>query len=354
MMKTKEYLLLPLFQNFIADSLKGKRLKPDGTRIKPQTIKNYEYCYQYLQRFENETGHYIRIKIYSGNNQRLFLSEKGYWKKFYQNFSTFLYKKVGCFDNYAGLVIKTIRTFFNYLAKEKGMDIRGFHAQFYVRYEEKPIITLLPEQLQFLIHDVAFHDKLSATLKKSKSIFIFGCTVGLRVSDIFNLKHTDISQINGALYLHVKTIKTETDIRMKLPEYLRPVLHDFSKSRRRSKTIFPPIPPSRFNNHIKEIAEKAGWTNEVIRCRTRKGLIKKMESQETTVRRFCDEVSSHTMRRTAITTMLMLGMNEMMVKKISGHAANSKSFQRYINFIQPFVDQETDKVFNKLGKPGIC
>lgn len=64
--------------------------------------------------------------------------------------------------------------------------------------------------------------------------------------------------------------------------------------------------------------------------------------------RFCDLVSSHTMRRTAITTMLMLGMKEHLVKKISGHSDNSKSFYRYVNLVQSYLDNEVDVVFTKL------
>ena len=51
------------------------------------------------------------------------------------------------------------------------------------------------------------------------------------------------------------------------------------------------------------------------------------------------------MRRTAITTMLMLGMAEHVVKKISGHAANTKAFYRYVNLVQSYLDHEVDKVF---------
>jgi intergrase/recombinase len=54
------------------------------------------------------------------------------------------------------------------------------------------------------------------------------------------------------------------------------------------------------------------------------------------------------MRRTAITTMLMLGMKEHVVRKISGHADNSKSFYRYVNLVQSYLDNEVDEVFSKL------
>ena len=64
--------------------------------------------------------------------------------------------------------------------------------------------------------------------------------------------------------------------------------------------------------------------------------------------RFCDKMSSHMMRRTAITTMLILGMPEHLVRNISGHSINSSSFYRYIHYAQPYIDKEIKKVHAKL------
>jgi intergrase/recombinase len=58
------------------------------------------------------------------------------------------------------------------------------------------------------------------------------------------------------------------------------------------------------------------------------------------------------MRRTAVTTMLILGMPENVVRKISGHAVGSKAFYRYVNFAQGYMDEEIDKVHEKLGRVG--
>lgn len=54
------------------------------------------------------------------------------------------------------------------------------------------------------------------------------------------------------------------------------------------------------------------------------------------------------MRRTAITTMLCLGMPEMAVRKISGHSPMSKEFFRYVTLAQTYLDNETLKMFEKL------
>ena len=59
------------------------------------------------------------------------------------------------------------------------------------------------------------------------------------------------------------------------------------------------------------------------------------------------------MRRTGITTMLNLGMPEHLVRKISGHAANSREFFRYVELSQSFIDDETDKIFDKINDSNV-
>lgn len=348
-MISKEYALLPLFQKFISHSYKGKRLKADGNRIKPQTIDNYNYVLRYLQEYEKEYDTILRIKVINSDNKRLFMTERSYWKKFYLQFTNLLYHKKDCYDNYVGTVIKTIRIFFNFLNKDMGIPTGVFYKSFYVCREDVPIVTLLPEQLQFLINNTGFDTELDRSLQKAKDIFVFGCTVALRVSDLFAIKFTDVERMGIYHYLPVKTIKTGTVVRIKLPAYAVAIIEKFRAVAKGRKTIFPPIPRTRFNKQLKIIVEKAGWVNDMGRLRTKRGIhFKNAGKTGKDVYRFCDLVSSHTMRRTAITTMLMLGMKEHVVRKISGHADNSKSFYRYVNLVQSYMDNEMDEVFGKL------
>jgi intergrase/recombinase len=74
--------------------------------------------------------------------------------------------------------------------------------------------------------------------------------------------------------------------------------------------------------------------------------IKKNENNE--LFNFSDLLSSHCMRRTAITILLRLGVPERVVRDISGHTANSQSFHKYVEFSQSFIDSNIDKAFEKL------
>jgi hypothetical protein len=75
-MKTKEYTMLPLFEKFIRDSLKGRRLKPDGTLMKKRSVENYMAVMKLLVAYEKEKQTTIRIKAFFGINTRLFMQEK--------------------------------------------------------------------------------------------------------------------------------------------------------------------------------------------------------------------------------------------------------------------------------------
>lgn len=106
----KSTLVIPLFKQMIRETETGKRLKKNGERIKPSSIQNYTYVLQNLVQFSSDTNFELRICDASKLDKRELQSEKVYWKKFYQKFTEFLYKK-GCHDNYVGANIKVIRVF---------------------------------------------------------------------------------------------------------------------------------------------------------------------------------------------------------------------------------------------------
>ena len=54
------------------------------------------------------------------------------------------------------------------------------------------------------------------------------------------------------------------------------------------------------------------------------------------------------MRRTAITTLLIMGVPELIVRKISGHAPGSKEFYCYVSVAQDYMNQEVKIAYKKL------
>jgi len=132
-------------------------------------------------------------------------------------FVAFLYRK-GFLDNYVGMQIKTTRTFLRYLIVHKGIGISEHYKTFYVIKEETPVVVISLEQLKFILLDKLFLDHLPEKLKLARDIFIFGCSVGLRISDLLSLKQAHLVCEQGNIYLIKRSIKSSTDTRIKLPD----------------------------------------------------------------------------------------------------------------------------------------
>ena len=114
------------------------------------------------------------------------------------------------------------------------MPIGNYHKKFHIYKETIEIVTLQPEQLNYLIYNSAFESSLSAKLLNIKDIFVVGCTVALRYSDLINLKPSNLEVDNSQYYLKVQSKKTKVYTRIKLPEY---VIKIFSKYRKNNRLL---------------------------------------------------------------------------------------------------------------------
>ena len=346
--KKKEYDLLELFEKYISESKRGKRLQKDGRRIKSGSVENYGYLYKLLQKFSIEKQFPLRIRSINKLNAKEHKTEQNYWEKFYKKFSDFLYNDLDHYDNYVGMQAKQLRSFMTWVNKRMAINTGSLQQVFYTRSEEIQIIVLSPERLNQLIHAKHLDNELPERLVKVKDIFIFGCTVALRYSDLMELGPSNIEQISGQWYLNVQSQKTQTFTRVKLPFYAVEIIQKYQTKKR----LLPYYHNVYLNKYIKEIAEHLNWTEPFNCTRQKRGIpvTQYKNKQKRELYRFCDLVTSHTMRRTAITTMLSLGMNEQAVRKISGHAANSKEFYRYVSFAQAYLDKQIDLVHQKMAQ----
>jgi site-specific recombinase XerD len=335
------------FERFIKDSLTGRRRQPNGKKISSGTIANYRFTLSLIRRFCEGRKFPLRLRLIKWLTKREFETERKYWKRFYHSFTTFLYENCGLYDNYTGQNIKIIRVFFNYLNRERSLEVGEFHKQFYVWQEDIAIYPLMPEELNFLIYNEQFEDSLNPRMRQIKDYFVFGCTVALRFSDLKSLKQNHLRTAGDKYYLKVKSIKTSTDTLIRLPGYAVEILN---RNKRGRGFLLPQYTLTYFNKRIKGLLANAGFTQPVLVTRNKRGkpVELKNENPERQFFRFCDVASSHTMRRTAITTMLSLGVPDQVVRKISGHAPNSKEFYRYVFWSQLYQDGATEQMFQQL------
>jgi len=331
-----------------------KELMEQGSRISSGTVRNYTFVRKALQGFQDQGGEW-KIYVFERLTMRERERAANFNKKFYQKLTHYLYKEKGYYDNYVGLLMKNLRIFYNYLELERNIPVGAYHRKFYVPIEEIPIIALNPEQLRYIMNNVGFNEKIKASgLEKIRDIFVFGCTVALRVSDLLSLTQKNLVIENGIHYLKVKSKKTHTYTSVKLPNYAIDILRKYENRRGvrgKAKTLLPPISAAYLNSSLKRMATLLEDNFVIVKTRERRGkqIIVYKDSIKKTHYTLADHISTHTMRRTAITNMLSLGMPEHLVRKISGHSANSKEFFRYVELAQSYIDQETDRVFARLA-----
>jgi integrase len=341
----QELLLVNLFKRFISDCKTGRRLTPSGKRISKGAIKQYEIVGNLLVEFDKSLSSPIVVKNINSNSQRFIQSEKNYWKRFFRNFRAWLYQKK-YYDNYIGSITKILKTFFNYLIKDKCLNIGKYHLQFVVPNHSLVPIVLEPDQLKFLISNKAFRLSLSEKLQRTNDIFIFGCTAGLRFSDLMLLKRANIQKTDDLTYLILNTSKTGSQIKAPLPNYALAILSRYHRSN--NNYLLPRITNTNINLNIKQLMEKAGWTYSLPKIRYRQGKPVILKTRQGKDFRFCDHITAHTMRRTAITTLLLLGVDEQIVRTISGHAPNSKEFYKYVALVQNHMNKQVINAFERM------
>jgi len=334
------------FRQFIKASVSGRRLTPSCKRITAGTIANYRYAQKLLLEFETKSGNPLRIQLLHRASMRTLQKEKNYWARFYMQFSAFLYKEKGYFDNYVLSIFKILKCFFNYLQNEKGFSVGNYHKSFRTPLQKTSTVVLQPDRLQYLITDEAFEATLSPYLKRVKDIFVFGCTVALRVSDLMNLQKKNLVYSGSDTYLELFTQKTGTQVKIPLPGYAMQIIKRYKV--KAGKYILPRLSVSNFNIQIKKLIEKAGWNHPLSKTISKQGKLTEVKDHNGKTWCFHQHITAHTMRRTAITTLLIMGVPEMVVRKISGHAPGSKEFYRYVSVAEDYMNQEVKNAHKKL------
>jgi site-specific recombinase XerD len=333
-----------LMQKFIDDTTNGIRKSPQGRKLGKDSIQVAEATKMHLENFCREKRY--RLTFFNVN------------EKFYKKFTDYLYDDLDHYDNTVGKYIRNLKTFLNWANKTTVQN-----KKFKVPSEEKDIMVLTPEQLNALI-DVEINEatvslnylakKKTAEpeskeetiemLRRTRDIFVIGCTTTLRVSDLLKLD-PQTNLIKASNYkLKIKTGKTGKFVLIDLPDYTEPIINKYIQIYNK---VLPPISDQRFNENLKKLGEFMNWDQikiEVVRH-------KRYEPVKNTMT-LSALLTSHVMRRTGITTLLIGGMDQFAVKKISGHSKNSRSFTKYIEFSQAYINTEYKKAWENIRGMG--
>lgn len=173
-------------------------------------------------------------------------------------------------------------------------------------------------------------------LERVRDVFLFSCFTGLRHSDIYNLRKSDIKEN----HIEITTIKTADSLIIDLNNHSKAVLDKYKDVHFENDKALPVISNQKMNDYLKELAELAE-INEPVRETYYKG----SERIEEVTPKYA-LLGTHAGRRTFICNALSLGIPPQVVMKWTGHN-DYKAMKPYIDIADDIRANAMDK-FNQL------
>ena len=188
--------------------------------------------------------------------------------------------------------------------------------------QQTKVIFLSEEELNKVItHDFSNNPAMD----RVRDVYLFCCFTGLRYSDVENLKKSNIYDDK----IHITTIKTDDPLIIELNKMSRSILAKYSGLNIKNNKALPVISNQKMNDALKIMAKECELDSNVEIVHFRKGvriseIIPKYEL-----------ITTHTARKTFVCTAIRLGINPIVIMKITGH--------KNYNTMKPYIDAE-DKV----------
>lgn len=183
---------------------------------------------------------------------------------------------------------------------------------------QRRIIFLTPQELK-RIREVEI-PQTKQYLERVRDVFLFMCFSGLRHSDTFNLRKSDIK--DG--FIEVITIKTTDSLIIDLNEHSKSILDKYKDMSFKNDKALPVISNQRMNEYLKELA-KLAEINEPVRMTHYVG-----HTRHDEVYPKYELIGTHVGRRTFVCNALALGIPPHVVMKWTGHS-DYKAMKPYID-----------------------
>ena len=173
-------------------------------------------------------------------------------------------------------------------------------------------------------------------LNRVRDVFLFQCFTGLRYSDVFNLRRSDIK----GDHIEVTTVKTSDSLIIELNKHSKAILDKYKDVVFEDDKVLPVITNQKMNDYLKELAELAG-IDEPVRQTYYRG---NERIDEVTPKYAL--LGTHAGRRTFICNALALGIPPQVVMKWTGHS-DYKAMKPYIDIADDIKANAMSK-FNQL------
>ncbi|WP_297931996.1 site-specific integrase [uncultured Alistipes sp.] len=203
-----------------------------------------------------------------------------------------------------------------------------------LRTTRKKVIFLTPDELNKIRNYTIPSTK--QYLERVRDVFLFCCFTGLRHSDVYNLKRSDVKDN----HIEVTTVKTADSLVIELNDHSRTILEKYKDIAFMGGKVLPVVSNQKMNLYLKELCQLAG-IDEPIRETYYRG----NERIEEVLPKY-ELVGTHVGRRTFICNALSLGIPTQVVMKWTGHN-DYKAMKPYIDIADKIKSDAMSK-FNNL------
>lgn len=173
-------------------------------------------------------------------------------------------------------------------------------------------------------------------LERVRDVFLFQCFTGLRYSDVFNLRRSDVK----GEHIEMTTVKTSDSLIIELNNHSKAILNKYKDVVFEDDKVLPVITNQKMNDYLKELAELAG-IDEPVRQTYYRG---NERIDEVTPKYAL--LGTHAGRCTFICNALALGIPPQVVMKWTGHS-DYKAMKPYIDIANDIKANAMSK-FNQL------
>ena len=304
--------ILALWEEFIEHCTRARK-------VQASTIKAYKFALGHTQRF---------AKI--GRYQFTFES---FTPKVAEAFVTHL-RSQPMADSTIGKVIKDLKVFCKWAQEH------GHHSTLYYQKFKKP----KAENTDFVYLTEAELEQVAATqlpahLDRVRDMFVLQSAIGLRHSDLANLKPEN--RQGGVL--RIVTIKTKDALTIPLSPAALAIYAKYESAGSLPKVLVNQA----YNREIKEVCQLAGLTQLVPITIIRNG-----QRVDTCLPKY-QKVTSHTARRTFIINALARGVRPEVLMRVTGHK-DIKTLMRYVKITPEVIEAEFNKAFASSKMPSLA
>jgi integrase len=209
-------------------------------------------------------------------------------------------------------------------------------------------VFLEPSDVKTILNNYHIRNRLEDSHRYLFDLILFGLTTALRRRDLMQLKVTDFKYVDGKYFLTNMNNKTLIKTMAQVPKFI----YDIAVENHNKTGFVVGANPFETNAlvsaHLHTVLNQPEF-EQLKRLHTKQKLAPDGKSQYPKTDKLYKFVTPHVLRRSAITSMLVAGVDEETVKKMSGHARNSDSFNVYVGHVQSHFDEQSNKYLSFIG-----